>query len=237
MIADTLDQLLKDAIIICAKDGFKGLFISDLHEGVGDKADDFSYNSTLARVVLTKYLEANYALFVLGDRKELWENDEEDVDSAYGWMNDFPMVEIRGNHNSLALLPEAYKLEFDNGENILLCHGHQGDFFNSTGYPLSRWIIRHIWRNLQVLGMSDPTSAQATKNPVKHLRIRSEYMAWSRSRNQRIICGHTHWLEKDNLYYNCGSWIRPDSLEGVVVKYTGGSLDIQTRHFLKEEYL
>ena len=44
-------------------------------------------------------------------------------------------------------------------KDIYLIHGHQADFLNSTLWPLSRFLVRYIWRPLELLGIQDPTSA------------------------------------------------------------------------------
>lgn len=42
---------------------------------------------------------------------------------------------------------------------LYLTHGHQASLLNSTLWPLSRFLVRYIWRPLENLGILDPTSA------------------------------------------------------------------------------
>ncbi len=59
------------------------------------------------------------------------------------------------------------RLSFDEGiilevdgfdKNILLIHGHQADFFNYVLWKWSRFLVRILWKPLQILGINDPTS-------------------------------------------------------------------------------
>lgn len=44
-------------------------------------------------------------------------------------------------------------------EELFLVHGHQGDLLNDTLWPVARFLVRYIWRHLELVGFLDPTGA------------------------------------------------------------------------------
>ena len=42
------------------------------------------------------------------------------------------------------------------GLDLFIVHGHQADFFNDRLWRLARFLVRHIWRPLELVGFSDP---------------------------------------------------------------------------------
>jgi UDP-2,3-diacylglucosamine pyrophosphatase LpxH len=212
-IESKLDQALVNSPIIEIDDRFKGLFISDLHMGLGDEADDFKANASLCLDTMRNYRSNGYRIFVLGDIYDLWENPK--IDEI---VKTYPVIcyllalgtdRISGNHDQQLILPRSYVLiDKKTGKKILLVHGHQGDFFCDGGYPFGKFFSRYIWRNLQMIGFKDPTTAQKDKNPKKHELTRMVFHDWAWSRKQTVIFGHTHLAEADPPYYwNCGSWV------------------------------
>jgi UDP-2,3-diacylglucosamine pyrophosphatase LpxH len=229
-IESKLDQALVSSPVIEIDDSFKGLFISDLHMGIGDEADDFKGNASLCLDVLRNYRD-DYRIFVLGDAYELWENSNiEDIKKTYPELCDFLLLfadTIVGNHDQGLILPQSYVL-FNKkaGKKILLVHGHQGDFFCDEGYPFAKFVSRYVWRNLQMVGFRDPTTAQKDKNPQKHELTRIAFHDWAWSRKQTVIFGHIHLAETDPPYYwNCGSWVG-DGGQAVVI--TGNQISLKT---------
>lgn len=97
---------------------------------------------------------------------------------------------------------------------IFLIHGHQVDFLNSTLWRLSRFIVRHIWKNLEHIGIKDPTSA--AKNYRVTNQIEKKLKKWSIENNKIIIAGHTHRSVfpkiGQSLYFNDGSCIHPNGI-------------------------
>ena len=55
----------------------------------------------------------------------------------------------------------------DTNQEIFLCHGHQADWINYHGWRINRFLVRILWKPLQIFGISDPTSpAKNYKMPV-----------------------------------------------------------------------
>jgi UDP-2,3-diacylglucosamine pyrophosphatase LpxH len=212
-IESKLDQALVSSPVIEIDDSFKGFFVSDLHMGVGDKADDFKANASLCLDVLEERWHKGFRIFALGDIYEFWENSSiDEIVKTYPGLCDLlarGTDRIRGNHDQSLILPESYVL-FNRKANrkILLVHGHQGDFFCDEGYPLGKFVSKYIWRNLQMVGLKDPTTAVKEKNPKKHEWTRIAFHDWAWGKKQTVIFGHTHLAEADPPYYwNCGSWV------------------------------
>lgn len=102
---------------------------------------------------------------------------------------------------------------------VLLLHGHQADFFNDTLWPLARFLVRHVWMPLELLGLSDPTSA-ARNNKVQD-RVELTLSAWASSEHKAVIAGHTHrpvFPEPgEGRYFNDGSCVHPFSITAIEI--------------------
>ncbi|MCG8183386.1 metallophosphoesterase [Tenacibaculum piscium] len=116
---------------------------------------------------------------------------------------------------------EAIRLEKENGKSIFLVHGHQADWFNYTFWKFSRFLVRYLWRPLQVVGIKDPTSpAQNFKELIK---VEYRLEKWIRkNNNQMIITGHTHrprFPSVDELpHFNDGSCVHPRCITGLEIQ-------------------
>lgn len=99
----------------------------------------------------------------------------------------------------------------ENGKRIFLTHGHQGDLINDTLWGLGRFLVRYIWKPLELLGFRDPTSA--AKNERKKKKVEKRLINWVQKENQMLIAGHTHRPhlpeEGEAPYYNDGSCVHP----------------------------
>jgi UDP-2,3-diacylglucosamine pyrophosphatase LpxH len=130
-------------------------------------------------------------------------------------------------HTQIALFPgieitEGLILRYRNSDNqILLTHGHQGDMINDRLWRLSRFLVRYLWRPLELVGIKDPTSA-AKNNEVKN-SIEKSLIAWSNKHHQFLICGHTHrpvFPEVGkSLYFNDGSCVHPRCITAIEIRY------------------
>lgn len=128
----------------------------------------------------------------------------------------------------LALFPgikilEGLVLQYRNTDNrIFLTHGHQGDYQNDTLWRLTRFLVRYLWRPLELLGIKDPTSA--AKNNTKKNAVEKKLMKWAKDNNQILLCGHTHRpvfpMPNETLYFNDGSCVHPRCITGIEI-YNG----------------
>jgi len=103
---------------------------------------------------------------------------------------------------------------------ILLVHGHQGDVISDRLWWLGRFLVRHLWRHLQLLGVRDPTSPG--KNFKKRGKIEKRIMEWAKANDQMLIAAHTHRPrfpgEGDPLYFNAGSCVHPRCIVGIEIQ-------------------
>lgn len=96
------------------------------------------------------------------------------------------------------------------GEQIFLTHGHQADFWNSTGWKCNRFLVRYLWRPLEHFGVLDPTSA--AKNYKHKDRIEKRLSSYAEQSGSPLITGHTHRPRLDPsspMYMNTGSCVHP----------------------------
>lgn len=93
---------------------------------------------------------------------------------------------------------------------IYLTHGHQADFLNSALWPLSRFLVRYVWKPLEHYGVLDPTSA--AKNYTRKHKTERRLQHYAAQNGVTLITGHTHRpaLSADSpRYYNSGSCVHP----------------------------
>lgn len=94
---------------------------------------------------------------------------------------------------------------------ILLLHGHQGEILNDMLWPLARFLVRYVWRSLELVGVLDPTRA-GRSHRVKD-RIEKRLDTYAQEHNQLLIAGHTHrpfFSEPGSgHYFNDGSCVHP----------------------------
>jgi UDP-2,3-diacylglucosamine pyrophosphatase LpxH len=112
---------------------------------------------------------------------------------------------------------------------ILLIHGHQADFFNYDLWMVARFLVRYLWKPLEMIGVHDPTSA--AKNNKKRISIERKLISWVKKEKRMLIAGHTHRPVFPSIdeppYFNDGSCVHPrcvtcieiDSGEIMLVKW------------------
>lgn len=93
---------------------------------------------------------------------------------------------------------------------IFLLHGHQVEIFSYDLWRLSRFLVRYLWRPLELIGINDPT------NPCnnKKNKLDKTLDTWAKNNNVLVIAGHTHRvafpeIEEKSNYFNDGCCIYP----------------------------
>lgn len=142
---------------------------------------------------------------------------------AYGCMKEYYCDSC---DSSLELFPdieiaEGIRLkEEKSGREILLVHGHQGDFINDTLWRVSRFLVRYFWKWLERLGFHDPTSA--AKNYKKKKKIEKRLSEWAEKRGVILIAGHTHRPvfpdAGEGMYFNDGSCVHPRCITAIEIE-------------------
>ena len=108
-------------------------------------------------------------------------------------------------HEGLILRHEKADLK------LFLLHGHQADFLNHRLWWLSAFLVRFLWRPLELLGVNDPTSAAV--NLKRRKATERKLMKWAEKEKQPLIAGHTHRAvfpkPGEVCYFNDGSCVHP----------------------------
>lgn len=124
----------------------------------------------------------------------------------------FPGLEI---HEGLVLENKDNK-----NHKIFLVHGHQGDLINDRLYKVGRFLVRYLWRILEMWGINDPTAAG--KNYRKKNRVERKLVEWSKEEDIMIIAGHTHRpmfpYIGNAMYFNDGSCIHPACITAIEIE-------------------
>ena len=191
----------------------KYIVLSDQHLGDGEQSDDFRGNRMVYAKALREYFEQGFQLILLGDGEELWECNFPAVKSTYAeifevyhqfavahrlhrlygnhdifWRNAKYVRKFLPDRNPPPVIHEALLLKATEGS-IFLTHGHQGEFFSDCLWPVSRLIVRYIWRPLQNLF---GWNTRAAENIKKRSKRENEYYQWAKKHRVLFIAGHTH---------------------------------------------
>lgn len=118
-------------------------------------------------------------------------------------------------HESIILVHEK------TGQQLFLIHGHQADWWNYTFWRWGRFLVRVLWKPLQVVGIADPTSP--AKNNKELIKVERRIKKWIHENdNQLTITGHTHrprFPEPGDLaFFNDGSCVHPRSITGIEIE-------------------
>lgn len=117
--------------------------------------------------------------------------------------------------------PEGLILQYRNSAyKILLTHGHQADFQNDTLWRLSRFLVRYLWRPLELIGVKDPTST--SKNHKNKSAVENKLKEWVDQNKHPLICGHTHRPTFPEVgetpYFNDGSCVHPRCITALEIR-------------------
>jgi len=106
-------------------------------------------------------------------------------------------------------------------QEICLLHGHQADTWNYTFWRWGRFLVRVLWKPLQVWGIADPTSP--AKNYKELIRVEKRIKRWILENKLLItVMGHTHrprFPEPGDIpLFNDGSCVHPRSITGIEIE-------------------
>lgn len=116
---------------------------------------------------------------------------------------------------------EAIILEHeDTQQELFLVHGHQADWWNYTFWRWGRFLVRVLWKPLQVWGIADPTSP--AKNYKELIKVEKRIKKWILRKELLItVAGHTHrprFPEPGDIpFFNDGSCVHPRSITGIEI--------------------
>ncbi len=106
-------------------------------------------------------------------------------------------------------------------QELFLTHGHQADWWNYTFWRWGRFLVRVLWKPLQVWGIADPTSP--AKNYMELKKVERRIKKWILEKDLLItIVGHTHrprFPEPGEIpLFNDGSCVHPRSITGIEIE-------------------
>ena len=109
----------------------------------------------------------------------------------------------------------------ESGQEIFLTHGHQADWWNYIFWRWSRFMVRVLWKPLNVMGIADPTSP--AKNYKELIKVERRTKKWIADNNNKLtIVGHTHRPRfpkpGDIAFFNDGSCVHPRSITGIEIE-------------------
>ncbi|MBT8254540.1 MAG: serine/threonine protein phosphatase [Flavobacteriaceae bacterium] len=118
-------------------------------------------------------------------------------------------------HEGLVLVHKTTRQE------IFLSHGHQADWWNYLFWRWSRFMVRILWKPLNVMGIADPTSP--AKNYKELIKVERRIKKWIVDNDNRLtIVGHTHRPRfpepGDIAFFNDGSCVHPRSITGIEIE-------------------
>ncbi len=184
---------------------------------LGD-GDELWENRSFARIIdihsnvfwlLTKYKNKNRLFMLYGN------HDQSKKRCSYCRKHCYT-YHVSGQITEAPLFPDMCYLQglilkdMENHTDFYLTHGHQADFLNSTLNPVAKFLVRYLWKPLESIGVSDPTSA--ARNYTQKKKIEKRLTDWACCEKKVLITGHTHrpMLGSDaSPYFNTGSCIHP----------------------------
>ncbi len=106
-------------------------------------------------------------------------------------------------------------------QELFLTHGHQADWWNFLFWKWSRFMVRILWKPLNVMGIADPTSP--AKNYTELIKVERRTKKWIAAHNNRFtITGHTHRPRfpkpNDIPFFNDGSCVHPRCITGMEIE-------------------
>lgn len=106
-------------------------------------------------------------------------------------------------------------------QEVFLTHGHQADWWNYTFWRWGRFLVRVLWKPLQVWGIADPTSP--AKNYTELRKVERRLKKWILANTLLItVVGHTHrprFPEPGQIpLFNDGSCVHPRSITGIEIE-------------------
>lgn len=206
-----IDKALENAPVISTSVHKRIVLFSDCHRGVGNWSDSFLSNKTIYEAALTYYYNNNFTYIELGDGDELWENRRfshiaevhDDIFRLLGRFGELGrLFMLWGNHDRIKSNRRFYAPQLPAAcESLILCnpsggtdyhliHGHQVDPLNNQGWKAARWMVRYLWRPLELSGFKDPTSA--ARNYDKGKKVEQRLCAWCQANSASLVAGHTH---------------------------------------------
>lgn len=179
---------------------------------------DIVYVHSNAFWLLSKFYNDGRLYFIFGNHDMAKRNEKFVVNNMYQYYDErenkyIPLFKNIKIHEGLILKHRV------TNDKILLIHGHQASFIDYDMWRLTRFLVRYLWRPLELFGVNDPTST--AKNYEKKDAVERKLTEWVMQEKHMLIAGHTHrpmFPEVgEPLYFNDGSSIHPRCITGIEI--------------------
>ena len=236
-----MSESLEQALTLPLYPDSKYILFSDCHRGDGRADDNFLKNELVYLAALSYYEKAGFTYLELGDGDELWENRSirtirEMHPHSFEMLEKFNrkkrLYMVYGNHDMVkkdwkqqrlwpgaVFCPGIILKDSLGKKNLFLTHGHQAGIMNSTFWKVNRFLVRYLWKNLELAGVPDPTSA--AKNHKRKEMTEKRLETWAAEHHMILIAGHTHRPmtgSAESPYFNTGSCVHPAGITGIEIE-------------------
>ena len=169
-------------------------------------------------IVLKKFFDERRFIMLYGNHNIYLKKSNYVADNYFTFYDEYNQQRVElfkdlTAHEALLLKHQETEQE------ILIVHGHQGDFMNDQGWHVSMLLMRYFWRFMHVVGFENPASP--ARNLYKRHKVEKAYNKWIEKHKMMLICGHTHrpkYPKPGELpYFNTGCCIHTRGITGIEI--------------------
>ncbi|AFM41802.1 hypothetical protein Desaci_2890 [Desulfosporosinus acidiphilus SJ4] len=193
---------------------------------IGD-GDELWKNNKLSEIIdvhndtfnlLSRFYNEGRFYMISGNHDIVKQSNQYVTDNLYQYFDErtkkyVPLFEKIKIHEGLILKHR------ETNQQLFLIHGHQANIMDYELWWFSRFLVRYLWRHLELFGMNDPTSTG--RNYEKKEEVDNILIDWVTQNNQILIAGHTHRPMFPEVgtppYFNDGSCVHPLSITGIEI--------------------
>lgn len=174
------------------------------------KLDDIIRNHSDIYWLMSRFYQDN-RLYMLYGNHDMYKRSEkyvrEHYEAYYCESSDcmcplFPGIKV---HEGLRLC------NVKTGKEYLVVHGHQGDLMNDILWRFTAFLVRFLWKPLEIMGVNNPI--RPAKNYSLQGHTQKRLAGYVQKEHIPLIVGHTHrpHLPKEGElpFYNTGSCVHP----------------------------
>lgn len=173
---------------------------------------------TDAFIVIKKFFDLNRFIMIYGNHNIYLKNKNFVIENLYEYYDEYKQERVEMFKD---LKPqEAIILKhISTNQEILVVHGHQGDFLNDQLWHINMILLRYFWRFMHVVGFENPSSP--ARNLYRRHKVEKNYNKWIHENRMMLICGHTHRPKfpksNDLPYFNTGCCIHTRGITGIEI--------------------
>lgn len=229
-ILKSISRIIKKKTYALLDEKYKYVFLSDMHLGCADNADETVQTEHLIKYALQKYLNEDYRVVMLGDTFELAEtHDIRKIKNAHSEVMDLfkklyergQLFIVKGNHDAyLSVSDLETRFDQKKGEYVSFLDGielydavHIGEVWAMHGHQ-NRWMYTS-WFNKVLITLGSVWSSWQKHHSDFHSKESTGWQAraefdkeWdllAKSENAFYIVGHSHECFMTDNYANSGT--------------------------------